>query len=160
MARRVKRNVQRGPGRQGIVRSYNSRAWYQLPDWAVAWVSDSAWFAALVFAAFLAPATLLGIVLGAHALPLEFLGVPGTTKVLTPTDNGVGLATLVLIINFFLMAAAIRPLRRLERKGWYLMIAASAVHFVHSLILQHAITAGVLLVFVAYCYTQVRHRLS
>lgn len=160
MAGKVKRNVKRAPGRHAIMRSYNDRAWYELPDWAGIWISDNAWFAAGIYAAFLAPATLLGIVLGAHELPIWYLGIPAANQLLSPTDNGAGLAALVLIINFFFIASAIRPLRRLKHKGWVLVIVAAAIHLIHSIILQHAVTATIFLAIVVYCYFQVRHRLT
>lgn len=149
--RRVKRNGSQG--RQAIVQQYGARAWYELPDWAVIWLVDNASWITLVLAVLLAPAAILAIVLGAHSLPLEFLGVPAI-------GNDVGLTAAVFLADFLLLVVAVRPLRRNQKKGWMLVIAAAVVHLLHSLLLQHAIS-GVFQVLVAvYLYSQVRHRLT
>ena len=154
MTRGRGRNVKRSSGRQDIVRRYNTRAWYELPDWAVIWFSHNFGWVILVYLILLAPPTLLAIVVGAHSIPfLAFLGVPGN-------GNGVGLAALVLVVNFILLALAVRPLLDQREKGWKLTIAAALVHLVHSYLLGHAISALLELIAIIYIYGQIRHRLS
>jgi hypothetical protein len=149
----VKRRVRRAGSKEVLLQRYGARRWYQLPDWAVIWLSDQAGWIALIVAVFMAPLAYLGIFLGFHALPLEFLGIPSTA-------NGVGLATSALLIEFILLVLAVRPLWRQRRIGWFLVIAAAIVHWVHSLMLQHAVSGLVLLALVVYVFWQVRQRLE
>lgn len=151
MARQVKRNVIRegAGGRQAIVRAYNARAWYELPDWAIDWLVDNAGWVVLVWALFLAPASVLAVVLGAHSLPLEYFGIPAS-------NNGIGLPAVILVINFLLLVMAVRPLRHQRRRGLILVAVAAIVHFVDSIVLQHAITGGLLTLVVCYLYWQLR----
>lgn len=154
MARNVKRQVRRqtSSGRQSLSSRYNQRRWYEIPDWAKAWVVDNAGWVTAIIAVILFPPTLLALVLGAYKLPfLDFLGVPTSA-------NGLGLAAVALIVKFGLIAAAIRPLFRREIKGWKLLVAAAAVHLAHSVILQHAITGTAVLFGTVYLYMMVRRR--
>lgn len=145
--RRVKRPA--GATRQQIVRRYNTRAWYQLPDWAQQLVVNAAPWVTGLLVAVLTPAAALALVLGFHSLPLEFVGVPST-------ENDFGFAALILLIKFGLLAMALKPLYRRQIKGWNLIVLAAAVHLIHSIWLQHAITGSALLITVVYLYSQVR----
>lgn len=154
MARQVKRNVRRqtASGRQSLVGVYGRRRWYEIPDWAKAWVVDNAGWVVSIIALILFPPTLLALVLGVYNLPfLGFLGIPSSA-------NGFGLAAFALIAKFALVVSSIRPLFRHQAKGWYRLIAAAAVHLAHSIILQHAITGTVLFIFTVYLYMMVRRR--
>lgn len=152
-----KRKVKRtgSGGRQAIVRAYHSNAWYELPDWASEWVANNAGWVALGLAVILTPIALLAIVLGVHALPLDYLGIP-----VAPTDNSAGLAAAIFIIEFFLLLSAVRPLLHQLRSGWVLVIIAAIVQAVHGLVLHHGITSFLVIALVVYLYTQVRHRIS
>lgn len=149
MARQVKRNVRRMEDRGQVMRSYHTRSWYNLPDWAQQWLVDNTAWIVLGFTVILAPAVLLALTIGFRSLPLEFLGIPAT-------DNDAGFAVVALLVKFTLLALAYRPLRRREIKGWHLVIAAAAAHLAHSVFLQHAISGATLLLVTVYCYTQVR----
>lgn len=154
MAQRTKRNVRRSStsGRQGLVGNYGQRRWYEIPDWAKAWVVDNAGWVMLVVAIILFPPTLLALVLGVYNLPfLGFLGIPSSA-------NGFGLAAFALITKFILAASAVRPLFRKQAKGWYLLIASASVHLIHSVILQHAVTGTALFILTLYLYMMVRRR--
>jgi hypothetical protein len=153
MARKVKRNVKRmgTSGRQAVVQEYSARRWYDLPYWAKDWLYSSSGWVILALAVILAPPALLALVLGFHALPLEFLGIPAS-------ENGVGLAAGVLLLKFIFVALAVRPLLNQQLKGWRLLIAAAIVHLAHSIILQHAITGAALLLLAIYLYFQVKGR--
>lgn len=145
MARKVKRSS----GRQAIVRKYQHHSWYDLPDWAVgATVSALPW-AVFGWAAILAPAAALALVLGFHALPLEFLGIPGTS-------NGAGLAAAVLLAKFVFLALAFRPLLNKKNKGWNYLLIAIAINLVHSILLAHAITGTAFLLVALYLRAQTR----
>jgi uncharacterized membrane protein YhaH (DUF805 family) len=146
--RRVKRS---SSGRQGLVAGVGTKAWYQLPDWATAWLYEYSGWLVAGLALLLAPATLLALVLGVHALPLEFFGIPGTA-------NDVGLAALALILTFVFLALAIRPLIAHRRRGWNWLLLAAGIHFLHSIVLAHAITGGVQFLIVVYLYYQVKSR--
>ncbi|HUC86758.1 MAG TPA: hypothetical protein VMR75_00315, partial [Candidatus Saccharimonadales bacterium] len=64
------------------------------------------------------------------------------------------------LVEFGLLAAAVRPLFRHRSLGWKLVILAAAVHFVDSLLLQHGVSGGFLLALVIYLYLQVRGQLN
>ena len=154
MARNVKRNVSRPvDARQAIVREYMTRPWYELPDWAVLWLSDNAGWAALIFAILFIPTVVTAVFLGAHSLPLEFLGIPATA-------NGLGISAVIFLVEFVLLALSVRPLMKLERRGWFLAMAAAATHVVSGFVSSHAISGFLILFLVVYVYWQVRHRLS
>ena len=145
----ARRQVKRAAGRQQIVGRYQRRAWYELPDWAKVWFADNiAWMVTIV-TVILAPAAALAVVLGFYALPLSFLGIPGTA-------NDVGLNVPLLLLKFGLLAMSIRPLFRRQERGLVLVMAAAVVHLVQSIYLQHAITGITLLIFCVYLFTQVR----
>lgn len=156
----AKRRVKRSglSGRQAIVKRYGQRQWYDLPDWAIIGLAANAWRAVLFFTIVLAPAALLGIVIGVHSLPLDFLGF-GTHRLLV-NGSGVGLAGLVFLVKFGLLAYSIKPLKRLESRGLTLVLGSALVHFVHSILLQHAISGLFLLLVVGYLYWQLRPRFS
>jgi hypothetical protein len=153
MARQVQRKVKRQSvsGRQAVVTHYHDRVWHDLPYWLKDWLVDNGGWIVLGLALLLAPTALLALVLGFHALPLEFLGIPSSA-------NGIGLAAMALLFKFIFVSLAVRPLFRHERKAWYWLLAAAGVHFFHSLLLQHAITGGALLLSVIYLYTQLKDR--
>ncbi|TAK89629.1 hypothetical protein EPO04_00780 [Patescibacteria group bacterium] len=153
MARPTQRRVYRqASGNQNLASRYNSRRWYEIPDWAKVWVVDNAGWVTAIIALVLFPPTLLALVLGVYRLPfLDFLGVPTSA-------NGLGLAAAVLIIKFIFVVAAIRPLFKREIKGWYFLVAAATVHLAHSVILQHAITGTAVLLGTVYLYVMVRRR--
>jgi hypothetical protein len=154
MARKVKRNVSRPiDARQAIVREYMTRPWYELPDWAVLWLSDNAGWTALILTILLTPVVILAIVLGAHSLPLEFLGIPTSA-------NSLGPVAIIFLIEFVFLALAVRPLMRLERRGWFYAMAAAFAHMVSGFISNHGISGVLILLAVVYVYWQVRHRLS
>ncbi len=153
MSRPVQRNVKRQSfqGRNAVVDSYNSRKWYQLADWLKEWIVDHAGHMAFIWAAFLLPPAAIALVLGVHALPLEFFNIPSS-------DNGLGLAAVVLLIKFVLIALAIRPLLRHEIKGWYWLLAAAMVQMVHSFVLRHGLSGAIIFGMILYVYLQVRRR--
>lgn len=157
MARRVQRNVQRtgAGGRQAIVRAYGRRRWYEMADWLVVFTVDYIGWAVLAVVVLLLPVTILAAVLGAHALPVEYLGIPLLDR-LSNGNNSFGIAGIVLIIEFILLALAVRPLFKRHAKGWKLVIAAAAVHLAGSLVLQHAFSGIVLLLLMLYIYWQVK----
>jgi hypothetical protein len=160
VGRKTQRNVKRSlGGRQAIVRSYNSRRWYEMADWLDDFVADYAGWAALALVVLLIPVALLAVVLGAHSLPLEYLGIPALTS-FADNNNGFGLTGVVLIVEFVLIAVAIRPLFQHRAFGWKLVILAALVHFADSLLLQHAISGSLLLILVVYLYYQVRSQLT
>lgn len=133
--------------------AYNARAWYELPDWAIDWLADNAGWIALVWAIFLAPASLLAVVLGAHSLPLEYFGIPAS-------NNSIGLAAVILLVNFVLLALAVRPLLQQKRRGGLLILAATLVHLADSVALQHGLSGVFFTLVVFYLYWQVRPRYS
>lgn len=146
-----KRKVKRPAGstRQQIVKRYNTRAWYQLPDWAQQFVVSAApWFTGLIVAV-LTPAAALALVLGFHSLPLEIIGVPGT-------ENDFGLAAFILLVKVALLALALKPLYRRQAKGWTYLILASFVHLLHSIWLQHPVSGTLICLGTLYLYSQVR----
>lgn len=145
--RRVKRPA--GSTRQQIVKKYNTRAWYQLPDWAQQFVVGAAPWVTGLLVAVLTPAAALAIVLGFHSLPLEFIGVPGT-------ENDFGLAAFILLVKFTLLALALKPLYRRQLKGWNYLIMASVVHLFHSIWLQHPVSGTLICLSTLYLYSQVR----
>lgn len=148
----AKRKVTRSSSRQAIVRGYNQREWYDLPDWARTWLVDNAKWLALASTILLLPAAALGAVLSYAAFPLAgYLGVPQAA-----TANDAGLAAAVLLLKFVLLSLSVRPLFKKRRRGWYFVIGAALVNFIHSIILGHAITSGLLLIVVIYSYRQVR----
>ena len=151
----TKRQVKRpaAGGRQAIVKQYNTRSWYELPDWASIWLTGALAWVALVFAVILAPAASLALVLGFNALPLQYFGIPATA-------SDFGLAAFVLLIEFILLALAVRPLFRKQRKGLKYLVAAATVRFAHSIILQHAISGALMLATALYLYWQLKHRFA
>ena len=153
MARKTQRKVTRSGSRQAIVGKYGQRQWYELPDWLVAWLAANACWIVLAWAVFLAPAVLLATVLGAHSLPLQFLGIPSTA-------NDIGLAAVALIVQFVLLVLAFRPLRKKKNSGWVLMLASMVVYLLHSIVLQHAISASFFLIAMIYVYWQVKRELT
>jgi hypothetical protein len=158
--RKTQRNVKRLPGgRQAIVNTYNSRAWYELADWLEEFVVDYAGWAVLALVVLLIPVALLAIVLGAHSLPLEYLGIPALSS-FADSDNGFGLTGAVLLVEFVLLAISVRPLLQHRTLGWKLVILAALVHFGGSLVLQHAVSGGFIVVLVVYLYYQVRGQLT
>lgn len=156
----TRRKVKRGVGgRQGLVRSYNKRRWYEMADWLAEYLVDVAGWAVLALVILLLPVTVLALVLGIHALPLEYLGIPAVSG-LAAGSNNFGLTGAILLVEFSLLAAAVRPLFRHEAKGWKLVIAASLVHFADSFLLQHAVSSGLETGLLVYVYYQVRGLLS
>lgn len=154
MARNVKRNVTRPvDARQAIVREYMTRPWYELPDWAVLWLSDTAGWVALILAVLFIPVVILAVVLGAHSLPLEFVGIPASA-------NGIGPTAIIFLIEFVFLALAVRPLMRLERRGWFYAMGAAVAHVAGGLISSHGVSGVLILAAVVYVYWQVRHRLT
>lgn len=154
MARNVKRNVSRPvDARQAIVREYMTRPWYELPDWAVLWLSDTAGWVALILTILFIPVVILAIVLGAHSLPLEFVGIPASA-------NSLGPSAIIFLTEFVFLALSVRPLMKLERKGWFYAMAAAIAHVVSGFISNHGISGVLILLAVAYIYWQVRHRLT
>jgi amino acid transporter len=153
MARKAQRKVTRSGNRQTIVKKYGQRQWYELPDWLRVWLANNAAWIVLAWAIFLAPAVLLATVLGAHSLPLQFLGIPSTA-------NDIGVAAIALIVQFILLVLAFRPMRKQKRSGWYLVIASTVVYLLHSILLQHAISASFGLAVMIYVYWQVRQELA
>lgn len=154
MARKVKRNVTRTvDARQAIVHDYLTRPWYELPDWAVIWLSDTAGWVALILTILFIPVVILAVVLGAHSLPLEFVGIPASANSLGPT-------AIIFLVEFVFLALAVRPLMKLQRRGWFYAITAAIAHAVGGFISNHGISGVVLLLVVVYVYWQVRHRLS
>ncbi|HUC87161.1 MAG TPA: hypothetical protein VMR75_02450, partial [Candidatus Saccharimonadales bacterium] len=120
--RNTQRNVKRSlGGRQAIVHSYNARAWYELADWLEELVIDYAGWTILALVVLLIPVAFLAVVLGAHSLPLEFLGVPALSS-FADSNNGFGVTGIVLLVEFGLLAAAVRPLFRHRSLGWKLVI--------------------------------------
>jgi hypothetical protein len=153
MAKKTQRNVRRQPtaGRQAMLSQYNSRAWYDLPDWARQFVVDNIIWAVAFFVVILTYGALIAIVLGFHALPLEFIGV-------SASDNSAGIATLLLLLKFTFLVISLRPLYRHQRAGWVYLLIAGSIHFIHSITLHHAVTGGALLFLIIYLYSQVRRR--
>ncbi len=153
MARQVQRKVKRQPsgGRNAVMHQYHDRPWHQLPYWAKDWVYDNAGWVVLALAVLLAPTMAVALTLGFYALPLQFFGIPASA-------NGVGLAAVVLIVKFVLVALAVKPLFRKEIRGWHWLLAAAAVHLAHSVILQHAISGTALFLLTIYLYYQVKAR--
>ncbi len=146
-----RRRVTRSGNRNTIAAGFGNRRWYNLPDWARIWLCDAAGWIALALALILSPTALLAVVLGVHALPLEFFGIPGTA-------NGVGLAAVALIMQFGLLALSVKPLFAKRRVGWGWLLAAAVVHLGQSILLQHAITGTMQLLIAIYIYWQVRPR--
>jgi hypothetical protein len=156
MARNVKRNVTRPvDARQAIVREYLTRPWYDLPDWAVTWFTESMGWITLILVCLLIPITLLALVLGAHSLPLEYLGIPALDN-FTYGNNGFGLTGIVFLVEFVLLALAVRPLFKRRRRGWMYLLAAAAVHMIDSFVVQHAISGFLLFIVSGYVYWQTR----
>ncbi len=154
MARTQKRRVKRNSGgRQEIVRSITKRTWYELPDWAVAWLAKHAGRVVLGIVLLLSPVALLAIVLGSHALPLHVVGIAGS-------DNALGLKAALFLVSFGLLAFAIRPLRRGLRRGWWLVIMAAAAHVINNTVSGEGFSGAILLALVLYLYAQVQHRLD
>ncbi len=155
-----KRNVRRSAGgRNAIVRSYNSRKWYQLADWLADYLVQNAGWGVLILVLLLTPVAFLALVLGAHSLPLEYLGIPALDS-FTYGSNGFGITGIVLLVEFVLLALAIRPLFRHQKKGWYLVLTAALVHFADSALLQHAYSSGFMVLVLVYIYWQVNGRLE
>jgi hypothetical protein len=148
--RRVKRNV---GGRQELVRSLGKRAWYELPDWAVAWLAKHAGRIVLIMVLLLSPIALLALVLGSHALPLHYIGIPGS-------DNALGIKAVMFLIIFGTLSLAIKPLMRGLRKGWFLVISAGVINMADTFISGGGLSGMLLLALAVYAYTQVRHRLD
>ncbi|HUC20648.1 MAG TPA: hypothetical protein VMR98_04100 [Candidatus Polarisedimenticolaceae bacterium] len=154
MARKVKRRVKRNSGgRRELVRSITERRWYELPDWAVAWLVKHAGRVVLAMVLLLSPIALLAIVLGSHSLPLHFIGIAGS-------DNALGLKAVMFMLTFGLLAFAIKPLMRGLRRGWWLVILAAAIHMADNLLSDDSFSGIVLLAIAMYAYVQVRHRLD
>jgi hypothetical protein len=154
MARNVKRNVSRPvDARQAIVREYLTRPWYELPDWAVLWLSDTAGWITLILTVLFIPVVILAVVLGAHSLPLEFIGIPASANGLSPT-------VAIFLVEFVVLALSIRPLMKLERRGWFYAMAAAVLHVISSFISNHGVSGVLILLVVVYVYWQVRHRLT
>lgn len=154
MARNVKRNVSRPvDARQAIVREYMTRPWYELPDWAVLWLSDTAGWITLILTILFIPVVVLAIVLGAHSLPLEFVGIPASA-------NSIGPTAIIFLVEFVFLALSIRPLMKLERRGWFYAMAAAFTHMVSGFISNHGISGVLIFLAVIYVYWQVRHRLN
>ena len=152
MASGTQRRVKRSGNRQAIVRSVSAGTWYDLPDWVVIWLADSAGWITLVLALVAAPAALLAIVLGVHALPLEILGVPGTA-------NGVGLAApLAVIMQFIFLALAVRPLMARRRLGLRWLLVGTLAHLVQTIILGRPVTGMIELTAIIYLYWQLQPR--
>jgi hypothetical protein len=106
------------------------------------------WIAAF-FALILLPGAVYAAVLGFHALPLEFLGIAAT-------ENGAGLTLVMLLVKFGLIALAIKPLNRRERKGWVYLVLAAGVHMAHSWVLGHGITGTTEFLLALYLYSQLK----
>ena len=156
----MKRNVKRSAdGRQAIVRSYNQRPWYQLADWLAEFVVANAGWAVLAVVVLLLPVAVLAVVLGAHSLPLEYLGIPALDS-FAASGGSFSSTALVLLVGFILLAFAVRPLFHRRKLGWKLVILAALAHFADSLLLQHAISGGVILAIIVYLYYQVRGQLA
>jgi hypothetical protein len=157
MARQEQRNVKRtgAGGRQAIVRTYNDRRWYQMADWLVDFTVDYAGWAALALVVLLVPVALLAIVLGAHSLPLEYLGVPALDA-FADSNNGFGITGITLILEFVLLLLAVRPLFLRHRRGWYFVVAAAGVHLIDEVAAQHVVSGLIIVAFVAYLYWQVQ----
>jgi len=151
--RKVKRTG--AGGRQAIVRTYNQRRWYEMADWLVEFTVDYAGWATLAVVVLLVPVALLAIVLGAHSLPLEYLGVP-SLDAFADSNNGFGVTGITLILEFILLLIAVRPLFLRRIRGWYLVLAAAAVHLVDEVAAQHVVSGLVILALMAYIYWQVR----
>ncbi len=161
MARQEQRNVKRtgAGGRQAIVRTYNNRSWYEMADWLVDFTVDYAGWAALAMVVLLIPVALLAVVLGAHSLPLEYLGIPALDA-FADSNNGFGITGIVLIVEFVLLLLAIRPLFLRRSLGWQLVIAAAAVHMVGAVAVNHLVSGVLILGLAAYLYWQVRAEYS
>jgi hypothetical protein len=156
----MKRNVKRSEGgRQAIVRSYNRRRWYQLADWLADFVVNNAGWVVVAVVVLLLPVAILALVLGAHSLPLEYLGIPALDS-LTIGGSNFSSSALTLLIEYILLILAIRPLFQQRKLGWKLVMLAALVHLIDSLVLQHAVSGAVELVVVAYLYFQVREQLT
>lgn len=154
MARTAKRKVKRNSGgRQELVRSITQRSWYELPDWAVAWLVKYAGRTILVMVLLLSPIALLAIVLGSHALPLHYLGIASS-------DNALGLKATLFLLTYGLLIFSIKPLMRGLRRGWWFVILAACVHVSNNVTAGEGFSGGVLLGLAVYLYTQVRYRLD
>ncbi len=154
MPRSAKRKVKRAPtGRHEIVRAFTEREWYELPDWAVDWLSRSVWWLVFGLVILLVPIALLAIVLAMNSLPLNYLGIASSS-------TGLGLTAVFFMAKFILLALAVRPLRRAQIRGWHLVIAAATVNCTENILAHQYIFATLLLGITIYLYTQVRHRFS
>lgn len=146
-----KRNVRRvTSGRQAVIKHYNARSAWDLPEWAQDWLIKNGGWVALAFAIILAPAAALAFTLALHTLPLEFLGI-------SATDSGIGWAGVSLIFEFVLAVLAVRPIFETRLKGWGFLIAAAAVDLGRGVLLQRPVGGAVFLLVVLYLYRQMRH---
>ncbi len=154
MSRKPKRRVRRNSGgRQELVRSITERSWFQLPDWGVAWLEKYAGRVVFGMVILLTPIALLAVVLGFNSLPLHIVGMPAE-------DNGLGLKAVLFLFTFSLLALAVKPLMRGLRRGWWLVIAAAAMHVTNNVVSGEGFSGILLLLLSAYLYAQVRYRLD
>ncbi|HEX7259698.1 MAG TPA: hypothetical protein VF272_02090 [Candidatus Saccharimonadia bacterium] len=153
MARKPKRRVKRNSGgRQELVRSITERTWYELPDWATAWLAKYAGRVVFGMVILLSPIAILAVVLGLHALPLHFIGIAGS-------DNALGLKAVLFLITYGVLAFSVKPLMRGLNRGWWLVILAGAVNAINNAVAGEGGLSGIILLALAgYLFTQVRHR--
>lgn len=144
-----RRNVKRSTTSQAITSRYGQRRWYDLAGWLRRDITNIIPWVALAIAVILTPAALLGIFLGVHALPFQFLGVPGSA-------NSAGAGVFLALAKFVMLALGLRPLFKHQRRGWYYLILAATINFIGGIYLSHAITSGAILAGTVYLYWQVK----
>ncbi len=139
--------------RSTIAIASSQRKSYEIPDWLKQMIANNLGWVALVFGLIMAIPATTAIVLGVHALPLEFIGVPGT-------DNSVGINIVAPILVAVLLLLAVRPLFRLQRRGWVYAAIAVIIYTANQIYLGHGITSVAMALIAAYLYTQTRRLYS
>ncbi|HVE80633.1 MAG TPA: hypothetical protein VNA68_00615 [Candidatus Dormibacteraeota bacterium] len=144
------RKVNRGnSGRQAAVRGYSDGGGYRLPFWAKEWIVRNAHWVAILLTILYLPVVALAVVLGINKLPLAFLGIPSSA-------SDISGGAVALIIQFILIALAIKPLERREMKGWNLLAAAAITHTIYDIVFGHYVTAVVITGISFYILLQIR----
>jgi uncharacterized membrane protein YhaH (DUF805 family) len=145
----TKRKVKREQAATNNTLVVNRQAPWLLPDWARQFVVQNLGWADLMLTLILTPVAILGLVLSAEALPLQTLG--------HPADNtGVGVSAVVLLVQFVLMALAVRPLFDHRRRGWNLVATALLVHIIYDYFQQNLLRGIILALIGFYFLLQIR----
>lgn len=124
---------------------------YEIPNYIKDVLVENLGWLALAIWVITAPIALLGIVLGVHSLPLEFIGIPSS-------GTNVGFNVIAPIGIAVFLGLAIRPLFDRRLVGWWYVLAAASLFVINQIYLGHGISSTILFLVTIYFYLQLRRR--